>query len=151
MELNDRQRLVMAGVLKDHFTLLNLPTGGDTGLPREQLGRRRLVVGDARDGYVPMNLSVWIGHVPSNSECVLFHREYARLEGMGLLVRHNLRGGRRTSHLKLTAAGRWIAEGLLAEESPAAASEQMDFGDLDLSPIDLSDLAGTPTDATTAS
>jgi hypothetical protein len=136
--LTGRQRAILVGVLADQRHLSALPVGADVGLSRDQLGRRRIIVRDAQAGLVPMNLAGWLGHVPSNSECVLFHREYLRLEGMGLLERHNQRGGRRTSHLRLTPAGRWVAEGLLAEEAPAATdetNEPLDIADLDMSSI----------------
>lgn len=116
MQLSNRQELVLKGVLRNQQDLMHLPVSGDLGLQREQLGRRRIQVRNAQSGLVPMNLAGWIGHTPSNSECVLYHREYLRLEGMGLLVRCNFYGGRRTSHLKLTTAGRIVAERLLAEE-----------------------------------
>ena len=136
--LTGRQRAILVGVLADQRHLAALPVGADMGLSRDQLGRRRMIVRDAQAGLVPMNLAGWLGHVPSNSECVLCRREYLRLEGMGLLERHNQRGGRRTSHLRLTPAGRWVAEGLLAEESPVAtdeAVEPLDIADLDMSSL----------------
>ena len=137
MQLNERQRLILAGVLRDQDGLINLPVGADAGLPREQLGRRRLIVRDAQAGLVPMNLAGWIGHTPSNSECVLYHREYLRLEGLGLIERHNVHGGRRTSHLRLTRAGRWVAEGLLAEEDSVVADELLNTDELDLMPLEM--------------
>jgi hypothetical protein len=140
MQLNERQRLILAGVLKDQRGLINLPVGGDVGLSRDHLGRRRIIVRDAQAGLVPMNLGGWLGHVPSNSECVLFHREYLRLEGMGLLERHNLHGGRRTSHLKLMPAGRRIAAQMLAEEDGRDAGdidETIDWSSVEFLPIEM--------------
>ena len=144
--LTGRQRAILTGVLADQRHLSALPVGADMGLSRDQLGRRRMIVRDAQAGLVPMDLAGWLGHVPSNSECVLCHREYLRLEGMGLLERHNQRGGRRTSHLRLTPAGRWVAEGLLAEESTVAIDETvepLDIADLDMSslvaPLEMQD------------
>jgi hypothetical protein len=128
------------GVLADQRRLTGLPVGTDAGLSRDQLGRRRIIVRDAQAGLVPMNLGGWLGHMPSNSECVLFHREYLRLEGMGLLERHNQRGSRRTSHLRLTAAGRWVAEGLLAKEASIATDETVE--PLDIANLDMSSLVG---------
>ena len=138
--LTGRQRAILVGVLADQRHLAALPVGADMGLSRDQLGRRRMIVRDAQAGLVPMNLAGWLGHVPSNSECVLCHREYLRLEGMGLLERHNQRGGRRTSHLRLTPAGRWVAEGLLAEESTVAIDETVE--PLDIADLDMSSLVG---------
>jgi hypothetical protein len=134
--LTGRQRAIVTGVLADQRHLSALPVGADAALSRDQLGRRRIIVRDAQAGLVPMNLGGWLGRAPSNSDCVLCCREYARLEDMGLLERHNLRGGRRTSHLKLTPAGRWVAEALLAED----ASTAVDAGDQVAAPFDLADL-----------
>jgi hypothetical protein len=142
--LTGRQRAILTGILADQQRLSALPVGANVGLSRDQLGRRRMIVRDAQAGLVPMNLADWLGHVPSNSDCVLCHREYLRLEGMGLLERHNQRGGRRTSHLRLTPAGRWVAEALLGEESPAEnAGEKFNIDDLDMSslvgPLEMQD------------
>jgi DNA-binding MarR family transcriptional regulator len=76
---------------------------------------------EARAGLVPIDLAGWLGREPTNSERVLFHREYIRLEDVGLIERCNLhgdRGGRRTTHLRLTPAGHRIAEELLVEKDP---------------------------------
>lgn len=141
--LTGRQRAILTGVLADQRHLSALPVGADAGLSRDQLGRRRIIVRDAQVGMVPMNLSGWLGHVPTNSDCVLCHREYLRLEGMGLLERHNLRGGRRTSHLRLTPAGRWVAESLLEEEASSAepsgdeVAKPFDLANLDMSSITM--------------
>jgi len=138
--LTGRQRAILVGVLTDQRHLSALPVGSNVGLSRDQLGRRRMIVRDAQAGLVPMNLADWLGHVPTNSDCVLCHREYTRLEGMGLLERHNQRGGRRTSHLRLTPAGRWVAETLLTEEPPAAAEDTGD--EFDLANLDMASLVG---------
>jgi hypothetical protein len=140
MPFSERQRLVLLGVLRDQQQLSDSDGPEFAGLSRDVLGRRRLRACQARAGLVPMNLAGWIGHVPSNSECVLFHREYARLEGMGLLVRHNPYGGRRTSHLALTPAGRKLSQQLLAEEygGPTSAdSESIDWSNVEFLPIDV--------------
>jgi hypothetical protein len=140
MQFTRRQRLILVGVLKDQQALINLSIGLDTGLPCDQLGRRRLAVRDAQAGYVPMNLTGWLGHIPTNSEFVLACRAYAKLEDMGLLGRHNFYGGRRTSHLRLTPAGRWIAE-QLAEEDAFDTGEPLDLDNLEFMPIELPELA----------
>jgi len=140
MQLNERQRLILMGVLHDQQRLASLPWSGDVGVPRDILGRYRLRIRHAREGLVPMDLADWIGRAPTNSECVLFHREYARLEDLGLIQRHNLHGGRRTSHLKLTEGGRALAERLLAEElgmDGHADGQAIDWSAVELLPIDL--------------
>ncbi|MCJ7543649.1 MAG: hypothetical protein MUP47_03625, partial [Phycisphaerae bacterium] len=53
-----------------------------------------------------------------------------------LIERHNLHGGRRTSHLKLTAVGRQLAEKLLAEEL-GQDGEPIDWSSIEFLPIEL--------------
>lgn len=138
MLLNERQRLILIGVLQDQRYLAGLPWGDPHSMPRDALGRHRLRVREAREGLVPMNLDGWIGRAPTNSDCVLHHREYARLEGMGLLERHNPHGGRRTSHLRLTAEGIRIAEKLLAEEYGLDdLDEIIDLSKFELLPVEI--------------
>jgi len=148
MQFNERQRLILLGVLKDQHALMNMPIGTEYGYSRDQVGRRRLAMRDAQTGYIPMNLSVWLGHAVTNSDAVLAHREYARMEAMGLLHRHNLRGGTRTSHLKLTALGKRAAEAILAEEPPIATSQDLQpledgVLDLDWSGIEMLEAPAT--------
>ena len=149
MQLNDRQRLILMGTYQDQKHLAALPWSGDVGVSRDALGRYRLRIRHAREGLVPMNLADWIGHAPTNSECVLFHREYARLEDLGLIERHNPYGGRRTSHLRLTEAGRVLAERLLAEEMGTDSDtpgQGMDWSNVELMPIELPPEAADPTE-----
>jgi hypothetical protein len=139
MQLNGRQRLILLGVLQDQRQLA-LPWGDDHGMSRDALGRRRLRIRQAREGMVPMALEGWIRHMPSNSEHVLYHRACVQLEGMGLLERHNLAGGARTTHLKLTPAGRWVAQRLLAEEYAQGTDgidEMIDWSSVELMPIEM--------------
>ncbi len=142
MQLTPRQRLVLIGVLQDQRRLAEGLYGDSAGLSREAWGRHRLRAMQARDGLVPMALADWIGHAPTNSEHVLYHREYARLEDRGLLVRCNPFGGRRTTHLKLTPAGRRVAEDLLAEELGSEDEEVTDWATVELLPIELPPEAG---------
>ena len=101
------------------------------------LSRHRITVRNAQNGLVPMNLPGWLVRTPTNSDHVLFHREYLRLEGMGLIERVSLTGGRRTTHLLLTPAGRRMAEALLAEEYGCEADEDIDWSNLEFEPIEL--------------
>jgi len=111
MKLTAKERLVLAGVLRDREAIAALDWKGD-GVPRERLGALRLRIDAARAGLVPMNLAGWIGHAPSPSEAVMYHRAYARLEAAGLMERHRLGGTGRTSHLELTPAGEAMARSL---------------------------------------
>jgi hypothetical protein len=134
MNLTHRQRTVLLGVLEDQRRLADMPT--DIG-PRLDRGRQRITVRNARNGLVPMNLPGWLGRAPTNSDHVLFHREYLRLEGMGLIERISLTGSRRTTHLRLTPAGLRLAEHLLAEEYGPVADEDIDWSNVEFEPIEL--------------
>jgi hypothetical protein len=136
MNLTWRQKTILAGVLRDQRAIAAMDYHGGDNLPYMVKGNYRLRIHRAQAGYVPIDVENWLGAPPTNSETVMFHREYGRLEKMGLLERHNWAGGRRTTHLRLTEEGAKIAEGLLAEESPMATNEPLDIGDLELMPID---------------
>jgi hypothetical protein len=113
MQLNERQRLILIGVCRDRKRLAAMPWN-DRGISRQAVGRHRLRISQARDGMVPMALENWLERPPTNSDHVLCHRACVSLEGMGLILRCNPSGGRRTTHLKLTPAGLSLAEKLLA-------------------------------------
>ena len=116
MQLNERQQVILLGVLRDRDYLAAQSCVWDCGLSRKALGVRRIEVSNAKAGLVPINLHGWIGRQPTASEFVLFHREYVRLGDMGLVERISRYGSRRTTHLKLTAAGERVAARLLAED-----------------------------------
>jgi hypothetical protein len=119
MQLNERQQIVVCGVLRDRDYLAAQSCAWDCGLSRQALGVRRIEVSNAQAGLVPINLHGWIGRQPTASEFVLFHREYVRLASMGLIERISRYSSRRTTHLKLTAAGERVAARLLAEDGGA--------------------------------
>ena len=134
MPMTQRQRTVLLGVLEDQRRLADMPTDVGSRLDR---GRHRITVRNAQNGLVPMNLSGWLGRAPTNSDHVLFHREYLRLEGMGLIQRVSLTGGRRTTHLRLTPTGRRVAEALWTEEYGPDADEDIDWSNVEFEPIEL--------------
>ncbi len=78
-----------------------------------------------------------LGHLPTNSERVVYHREYGRLEHMGLIERLRHGGGRRTTHLKLTRVGRRVAEGMLAAEYEPEADEDIDWSNVEFTPVEM--------------
>ena len=142
MQLNDKQRRVLAGVLCDRRRLGAMDWHAADNMPRKECGRHRLRIQQAREGYVPMNLGGWIGHPPSASEAVMYHREYHRLEAMGLIERYNFFGGRRTSHLALTQFGEEVADVILASREPPEVQiddeASIDWENIELLPIELS-------------
>ncbi len=147
MQFNDRQRRILIGVLQDQQRLAAMPWGDEHGMSRDALGRRRLCIRHARQGMVPMALEDWLGYPPTNSDHVLCHRACVQLEGMGLLVRCNPFGGQRTTHLKLTPAGRHAAERLLAEETGVSEDdidETIDWSKVELMPIEMPQETETP-------
>lgn len=118
MNLTDRQKAILRGVLKDRLHFAELPWSPD-GMSREALGGYRLKIEDAKRGLVGMNAGDWLEHIPTASERVLLSADYRVLESLGLIERHNLGGNStRTTHLKLTSTGEATARGL-AERSPS--------------------------------
>ena len=144
MQLNERQRLILMSILLDQRRLAGLPWRDVNGMPRSAVGRYRLRIQMARQGLVPVAVHNWLDRSPTASEVVLFSREYERLAGKGLLERHNRHGGRRTSHLKLTPAGRRIAEQVLAEESGLDANMDMtiDWSRMKFFPVEMPPATG---------
>lgn len=111
MQLTPKERAVLVGVYRDREQLRALDGKGE-GLPRAQLGTLRMRINYARAGLVPMDLAGWIGHAPTPSEHVMYHRVYGRLETAGLVERHRCPGRSRTTHLSLTPAGEALAREL---------------------------------------
>ena len=108
MKINEKDRLVLTGILRDRDRLAGLDFGAGHLPHGRSRGAYRLLITDAKKGRVRMNLSSWIGHEPSGAETVFFHRLYKRLEASGFLKRHS-GGGRRTTHLSLTRKGARVA------------------------------------------
>jgi hypothetical protein len=129
MHLNERQRIVLLGILEDQRTLAEMPTDYGSRIDR---GRHRIIARNASAGLVPMNLAGWLGRAPTNSEHVLFHREYLRLEDMGLIERCNLTGGRRTTHLRLTPEGQ-----RMAEEYGPETDDGIDWANVEFEPVEI--------------
>lgn len=149
--LNWRQEAILAGVLRDERAIA--ATGWHAGdhLPAQQRGRQRLAFKRAAEGLVAMNMSSWLGYVPSASDRVSLARDCHRLAAMGLLERHNLAGGARTTHLRLTEVGRKMAEGILgAEEPPIDTNQPLDLAELDFSTLVLPEETLSEADAPTA-
>lgn len=136
-QLTWRQRLVLAGVLRGLGRLItnSRNAAGTTSAALSRRQRRRIQA--AKAGLAAVHLAGWLGREPARAERMAFSREYAALERLGLLARVNVHGGLRTTHLRLTTAGRKIAEALLSEEPADAADELLDIGDLELLPFDL--------------
>jgi hypothetical protein len=65
-----------------------------------------------------MNLRGWLGHRPTPSEAMAYCYVYGRLERLGLVEKHKVYGGRRTTHLGLTEDGEIVARQLLAGREP---------------------------------
>lgn len=61
------------------------------------------------------DLSRWLGHPPTPAESAVYSRTLRNMEMMGLVVRVNRWGGRRTTHVRLTPLGRAQAERVAGE------------------------------------
>jgi hypothetical protein len=143
--LSWRQEAILAGILRDQRAIAAAGWHAGDNLPPQQRGRHRMAFRRASEGLVAMNLASWLGYVPTPSDRVGLARDCQRLADMGLLERHNLAGGARTTHLRLTEAGRKVAEGILgAEEPPIATGEPLDLADLDLSSLVLPEETDAP-------
>ena len=134
-----RQEAILAGILGDQRSIAAAGWRSGDRLPPQQRGRQRLAFRRAANGFIALDFESWLGFSPSASDRVGLARDCQRLAGMGLLERHNLTGGGRTTHLRLTDAGGKVAEGLLAKEAAEepciAAGEPLDIADLDMSSL----------------
>jgi len=146
-QLNDRQKLILVGVLRDIRRILHAAVNTrdvnssveDEGTPVAQRGRRERELRRlraAREGLAVVNLWRWLQRTPRASDRVLVHRELLRLEAMGLLKRQAGRSGRRTSHVKLTVPGQRIARRLLADQDAIDAEDALAFDDFQLPPLE---------------
>jgi len=117
MNLGHRAETILIGVYEDRERLVAMDIRAADHWPAQQRGAYRQSIQHAQRGLVRMNLAGWLDREPTPTDRVMFHHEIIRLEGLGLLERHNLRGGRRTTHLKLTEAGERLARDLLASEA----------------------------------
>jgi hypothetical protein len=136
MELGIRAETILLGVYEDRERLAGRDAHAADHQPFRQKCLYRHDLANARQGLVPLDLEGWLGHVPTSSERVMFHHEGVRLEGLGLLERHNLRGGRRTTHLRLTAEGERLAREMLGENA-AAEVGALNLDEIKFLPINL--------------
>jgi len=137
MNLTWRQKAALLGILQDERTIAAQDYHGGDSLEYMQRGNYRLKIKRAKAGYVPINLAGWLGFPPSNGDVVMFCRAHERLERMGLIERVSMSGGRRTTHLKLTVAGRGMAEQLLAEEYGLDGDSTIDWANAEFMPIEM--------------
>lgn len=143
MRLNSRQKGLLRGIWHDRHRLAAVNISALDGLSRGRYGLLKRRTRMAREhGLVPMNLAGWIGHPPTNSERVIYHRQCVRLEAMGLIERHNLHGGRRTTHIRLTPAGERLARELVLDEALEPA-EGFDLDAMEIEPLYLPEEEGT--------
>lgn len=148
MQLTWRQKLILAGVLRDLGRLITIPRRAAGARAVAQSRRQRRRIAAVRAGLAAIDLAGWLGRQPICGERMAFCREYAALERLGLLTRVNLCGGLRTTHLRLTPAGRKVAEALPTEKSSIVADEPFEIDELELLPLDpplaIQDEAATP-------
>ena len=69
------------------------------------------------------DLARWIGHAPTPSESAVFSRTLRNMEDLDLLARISRWGGRRATHVQLTALGRAAAEKIAWENEQGPAFE----------------------------
>jgi hypothetical protein len=142
MELGIRAETILLGIYEDRERLAGRDAHAADHQPFRQKCLYRLDLANARQGLVPLDLEGWLGHVPTSSERVMFHHEGVRLESLGLLKRYNLRGGKRTTHLRLTAEGERLAKELFDKET-ANNIGTLKLEDIEFLPIELPQADGS--------
>lgn len=141
MNLGPRAETILLGVYEDRQRLADMDMHAADRQSARLKGQHRLDIIRAREGLVPLDLAGWLGREPTPSERVMLHHEQVRLESLGLLERHNLCGGRRTTHLKLTAEGERLAREWLGADE-AAEVGKINLDEIEFLPIQLPDENG---------
>ncbi|HOI53861.1 MAG TPA: hypothetical protein PLP01_01295 [Phycisphaerae bacterium] len=136
MNLSPRAETILMGVYEDRQRLADMDMHAADRQSARLKGQHRLDIIRARQGLVPLDLAGWLDREPTPSERVMFHHEQVRLEGLGVLERHNLSGGRRTTHLRLTAEGERLARELLGVDE-AAEVGTVNLDEIEFLPIEL--------------
>jgi hypothetical protein len=125
MLLTDHAKTILLAILAETKRLESLAGNVPAEINRDQ----RAVLSRRRSEYlrfgVPHDLARWLGHVPTPAESAVFSRTLRNMEAAGLVERVSRWGGRRTTHVRLTAFGRAEAQ-RLADEREAFVDEVMD-------------------------
>ena len=124
MRLTEHMKTVLTSVLVTEQALRDGSATFSTNGPREKQLRRRMDLADLDRFGVRYDLSAWLGRPTTASDSAVFSRTLRRMEDLGLIVRVNRWGGRRTTHVQLTPAGRSAAE-CVARQRQAEADKLM--------------------------
>jgi hypothetical protein len=113
--MNTRQKCILIGLKRDGDALKSrpCPTGYHVGMERQKWR-------DGQEGFVRVDPRRWIGRDVTTSESAMNSKAYKALEAAGLVERHNLNDSTQTTHLRLTDAGRIVAEHLRDEDAADA-------------------------------
>ena len=134
--LTPHMKTVLRGVLKDIQRLDALPPRPGPQMDRAAWRETNRERGELDRFGVRHDLEGWLGYPPSASDSAVFSRTLRQMEDRGLVERVSRWGGRRTTHLRLTPAGRRLAREL-AEEESAEPIEPIDIESLTFEPFYL--------------
>ena len=129
MALTPHMRTILTAVLHDIRRIEVVP---DRPLPSMDRDTWRTLCQEKQElslHGMRYDLARWIGCPPTRSDSAVFSRALRRMEDLGLLVRVNYWGGRRTTHLRLTPLGRRVVEQFMAADNAAeGASTEVNNG-----------------------
>jgi hypothetical protein len=119
MTLTPHMREILTVVLAESHRLEAVPDRPPPGMDREEWRDLWRECKEHEQFGAPHNLARWLGHAATASESAVFSRALRNMEAMGLVLRVNRWGGSKTTHVRLTAAGRAEAERLVADQDAA--------------------------------
>jgi hypothetical protein len=122
--LTEHMKTILTALLADVSRLEAVPDILPSRMDREQGSALRRDQEDYHRFGIRHDLAGWLGHAPTRSESAVFSRTLQNMETMGLLVRVNRWGGRRSTHVRLTTLGRAEAE-RVAQKHEAALDRLM--------------------------
>ena len=147
MALTPHMRTILTAVLADIHRLEAVPDRPPPGMSREDWRHARRERQELDRFGVRHDLARWLGYPPSPSDSAVFSRTLRRMEDKSLLLRVSRWGGRRTTHVRLTPAGKRRAEDLLSKPDFEAAQESPDVAETeteDTEPVDWANLVFLP-------
>ena len=147
MALTPHMETILTAVLHDIRRIEAVPDRPPPGMDRDTWRTLCQEKQELSLHGVRYDLARWIGCPPTRSDSAVFSRALRRMEDLGLLVRVNCWGGRRTTHVRLTLAGKRRADCLLSKPDVKAAQELPDVAETeteDTEPVDWANLVFLP-------
>ena len=123
MNLTPNMRMLLVAILEEIRRLEAVPDRPPGGMDWERWRTFWLERKEYEQFGVPHDLARWLGHAPTPSESAVFSRTLRNMEDLDLLARISRWGGRRATHVQLTALGRAAAEKIALENEQGLALE----------------------------